>query len=121
MSVFRHHSYFTKPKHAQGFRFPFVCFACRRSLKFPASLTGRKCPQCREPMSMLSRKFAAPKSKDFAQWEKIKFLVEHGFRFHSVFETSEFGGKVVVPYPRSLNEAKDFVVRYKHQADQAAA
>lgn len=67
-------------------------------------------------MVMLSRKFAAPKSKDIAQWEKVKFLVDHGFRFYSLFDPSAGGERV--PYPKTLSEARDFVARYGHQAGQ---
>ncbi len=63
-------------------------------------------------MEMLSRKFSAPRSNDFAQWEKVRFLVEHGFRFYSVYETTASGGKRVVSYPATLTEAHEFVRKF---------
>ena len=115
MAKFKHHKCFPKAKAEQCFRFPFVFFTCRKSFKLPASASSRICPQCRKPMEMLSRKFAAPKSKDVAQWQKVRFLVEHGFRFYSVYEQTEDGGKRVVRYPVTLEEARLFVQTYGSQ------
>lgn len=108
MGKFRHHQYFSKPKQIQAFRFPFVCLSCRKSFKYPAATDGRYCPQCRSTMVMLSRKFSAPRSKDKAQWEKVRFLIEHGFRFYAVYEPL-CGGMNTVRYPATLDEAKKFV------------
>jgi hypothetical protein len=121
MAKFRHHSYFSKVKAEQQFRFPFVCFACRKSFKYPAGHAQRVCPQCRGPMEMLSRKFSAPKSRDLAQWQKVRFLVDHGFRFYSVYQPVESGGRVAVPYPATLQEAKSFVRAFASQAEKNAA
>ena len=65
---------------------------------------------------MLSRKFSAPKSKDLDQWAKVKFLVEHGFRFYSVYEPHESGGRIRVEYPKTLREADAFVKRFQSEA-----
>jgi hypothetical protein len=116
MANFKHHKYFPKTKAVQQFRFPFVCFMCRKSFKYPVSLTTRNCPQCRGPMQMLSRKFAAPKSKDLAQWQKVKYLVECGFRFYPVYRSVEGGGQLAVRYPATLQEAAPFVQEFKAQA-----
>ena len=72
-------------------------------------------------MEMLSRKFSAPRSADVAQWKKVQFLVEHGFRFYSVYRPSESGGKQSVRYPATLEEAEDFVVAFREQAELPAA
>ena len=56
-------------------------------------------------MAILSRKFAAPWTDDLEQWEKVEFLVAHGFLFQSVYEASESGGRRKVAYPNSLAEA----------------
>jgi hypothetical protein len=59
--------------------------------------------------------FAAPKTSDIAQWKKVRFLVEHGFFFQSVYELREDGGKYKVSYPRTIEEAKEFVGKYQEQ------
>ncbi|MES3024533.1 MAG: hypothetical protein V4857_23440 [Pseudomonadota bacterium] len=112
MEKFRNHSHFAKPAPVKAYRFPFVCVGCRKSFKYPSSLQVKHCPQCKEPMVMLGRKFSAPKSKDLAQWAKVKFLVEHGFRFYAVYEPSHWGGMRVVEYPKTLAEAQQFVVKH---------
>lgn len=114
MGKFRHHQLFPKVKSVQAFRFPFVCLACRKSFKYPVATTERFCPQCRTSLVMLSRKFSAPRSHDAAQWEKIRFLIEHGFRFYSVYEPS-CGGMTAVRYPATLAEAKHFVQKFSPQ------
>lgn len=97
--------------------FPYACFACRRSFRraYEPGLPNRKCPNCGGESIALNRKFKAPASDDVEQWKKVRFLVEHGFRFQSVYENKE-----TVPYPASLREAKAFVERYRSQARMAA-
>jgi hypothetical protein len=116
MSKFKHHSAFQKTKQAQSFRFPHVCLDCRKSFKFPVQFAPRPCPQCRTPMVRLSRKFSAPKSSNVQQWGKVRYLVENGFLFYSASEmVGPFASKRV-SYPRTLQEAKLFVERFKSQA-----
>ena len=109
MAKFKHHSHFPKPGTEQPYRFPFVCFACRKSFKYPAQPEQRTCPQCRGPMEQLSRKFSAPKSTDLMQWRKVQYLVEHGFRFHTAYVQVAPGVSQSIDYPRTLQEAKAFV------------
>ena len=113
MASFKHHSYFPKARAAQLFLFPHVCFNCRKSFKKPASDYLRVCPQCASPLARLSRKFKTPPSKDRAQWIKVKFLVDNGFLFYSAFERTERGSYRVVPYPKTLDEARSFVESQK--------
>lgn len=109
MSKFKHHAHFPKPGAGQAYRFPFVCFACRKSFKYPAQPEQRVCPQCRGPMERLGRKFSAPKSGDRMQWRKVQYLVEHGFRFHTAYVPVAPGVSRSVDYPQTLQEAKAFV------------
>ena len=69
---------------------------------------------------MLSRKFSAPKCKDLAQWAKIRFLIERGFRFYPVYDPWA-GGMLTVKYPDTLENAKRFVQRYASQWAQQYA
>lgn len=120
MKKFRHHEYFAKPKVVQAYRFPFVCLSCRKSFKFPAALRERHCPQCAGPMVMLSRKFSAPQCKNLAQWAKVRFLIEHGFRFYPVFDPCS-GGMLAAKYPDTLKQARWFVQRYAAQRARQCA
>jgi len=109
MKKFKHHSYFAKPAQEQQHLFPHVCFSCRKSFKKPKRALARLCPQCHEPLVMLSRKFSAPKMTDIDQWRKVEYLVRHGFRFQSIHEPPNGS---LVRYPATLAEAKLFVEEY---------
>ena len=100
---------------------PFVCFACRKSFKRPFELDAPPCPDCGEATVGLSEKFQAPPKKDVKAWRVVEFLVENGFRFASIWERDERGLCLHVPgaYPRTMDEAKEFVVRYAaHRVDR---
>ena len=64
---------------------------------------------------MLSRKFSAPAAKDKQQWQKVQYLVEHGFKFYPVYEATPSGGQQRVKYPETLHEAKEFVARHQQR------
>jgi hypothetical protein len=53
----------------------------------------------------MNRKFKPPPQADEQQWETVRFLYEHGFRFQTVYDKSG----VSVRYPESLEEAREFV------------
>jgi predicted RNA-binding Zn-ribbon protein involved in translation (DUF1610 family) len=118
MGTFKPHKYFPKARQAQSYLFPFVCFSCRKSFKKPNSVSVRSCPECGGAMTQLSRKFKAPKRSDTAQWKKVQLLVSHGFRFYSVYEQTERGSSRVA-YPRTLEEAREFVKGRKVQVGPA--
>lgn len=109
MPKFKNHTYFAKPRDVQNYLFPHVCLNCRKCFRKPASLAPRLCPQCAAPMTQLSRKFKAPRSRDVAQWDKVKFLVLHGFTFYPVYERIDDVMQRQVPYPVTLAEAREFV------------
>jgi hypothetical protein len=64
-------------------------------------------------MIALNRKFSPPRSSDVDQWKKIEFLIEHGFRFQSVYEIINGGGAIRIKYPKTLAEAKELVEKLK--------
>ena len=115
MSKFKHHRYFLKDKDVQSYLFPNLCFECRKSFKKPPADEASICPECGRPLVEVGRKFSAPKSTDKPQWEKIRFLVENGFLFQSIYEQREDKGYYKVPYPKTLTEAQEFVIKYKGQ------
>lgn len=109
MAKLRHHAHLPKPCAGQAYRFLFVCFACRKSFKYPARPEQRVCPQCRGPMEGLGRKFSAAKSGGVMQWSKVQYLVEHGCRFHTAYVPLAPGVMRWVDYPQTLQQAKAFV------------
>jgi len=116
VTKFKHHSYFPKEKNVQSYLFPNLCFVCRKSFKKPVSDEPRLCSDCGGVLFEVSRKFTAPKKTDKAQWEKVEYLVERGFRFQSIYEQREDGGFYKVSYPETLKEAREFVVKYQEQS-----
>ena len=98
----------------------FACFTCRTAQKrhFEATPndypTTMECPVCKDQMINLGRHFKAPKKSNISQWKKVKYLVDHGF----VFQKIRVGNNTIesVPYPKTLSEAKEFVVKYKEWA-----
>lgn len=112
----------SKPSFHRGtvYAMSFVCFACRKSFKrhfdvdpsqYPSEI---ECSECGDTSYNLGRNFKAPKRSDDSQWKKVEFLVEHGFRFQKIrigpnhYDT--------VAYPKTLEEAKEFVRNYKQYA-----
>jgi len=116
LAGFKNHSRYPKEKDIQGFLFPHVCFECRKTFRKPHSDVPRVCPQCTGNLTALGRKFAAPKKGDIEQWKKVRYLVEHGFLFQSVYEPSGSGGIRTVAYPRTLKDAEGFVLQYQEQS-----
>lgn len=91
----------------------FTCLSCRKSFKRPGANVGeRKCPHCGDVAINLGRNFKPPKRSDDAQWEKVKFLIAKGFAFHKVYDSDNR----LVQYPKTLQEAKEFVEKYKDKA-----
>ncbi|MCB9600057.1 MAG: hypothetical protein H6722_21285 [Sandaracinus sp.] len=75
---------------------PFACFDCRKYFKqtsrweLPEHQRPREgeprvvpCPQCGVPMADMGHDFKPPAMRDVKQWEKVRFLFDHGFSFHS--------------------------------------
>lgn len=97
----------------------FACFDCCKSFKREFHLPDGvplelKCPDCGGLSHNLGRHFKPPKKTDKRQWEKVKFLFEHGFRFQKIRVNPESND--TVPYPETLEQAKEFVVKYKEYA-----
>ena len=100
----------------------FACLECCKSFKreyepkpneYPSELP---CPNCGGVAYNLGRHFKAPKKTDKKQWEKIRFLIENGFRFQKIRNGTRHHD--TVSYPETLEEAKEFVVKYKDYAFQ---
>ena len=97
----------------------FACLDCRKSFKRRVDIVEGvpeelPCPDCGEAAVNLGRHFKPPKKSDVRQWAKVRFLVEHGFRFQKIRTGS--GHWDTVAYPDTLEEAKEFVVKYRQHA-----
>jgi hypothetical protein len=94
----------------------FACFACRRSFKRNVDINApvyvKPCPSCAGCALHVGRHFKAPKATDQDQWKKAEYLVQSGFFFQHVHDSEN----CQVPYPETLEEAREFVVTYQAQA-----
>lgn len=117
---------YRKPKvkeavpHGPDYTISYACLECKTAQKrqieglpseYPLKMS---CPICKADMYHVGRNFKAPKKKDKKQWAKIRFLISHGFLFQKI----KPGGINTdsVPYPDTLEEAKEFVVLYAKYA-----
>ena len=99
--------------------YAFVCLACKKSFKRNCNtseyIEELICPDCGKTTYNYGRNFHVPKINDEQQWKKIQFLFKNGFRFQRIYDTSKNYNQII-QYPKTLNEAKDFVIKYKLQS-----
>ena len=97
---------------------PFVCFSCRKQFErnWDFNANFKECPECGESTIRYDQKFRVPKRTDDAQWKKVEFLRDHGFYFQRVYEVINEETFQFAKYPEDLNEAKEFVVKYRKYA-----
>ena len=93
----------------------FACFNCRKAFRIPkkredqakaaADTRGGEvlCPQCRAPMVGMGLDFKAPKQTEVKQWQKVRILCDHGFKFGSCGCTGPG------PRPGKLKEVSEFL------------
>ena len=103
----------SEPNNSE-YLFPYVCFKCRKSFKrnYEEGLPDKKCSECGGVAVGLGRHFKAPKKKNIEQWKKIEYLVANGFYFYHQYDDE--GNSV--PYPKTMEEAKLFVKRFRKDA-----
>ncbi len=105
----------------QQYMCAFACLDCKkvfkRPVEFPHSKEDdvKKCQHCGSCAYNVGRNFHAPKQSDDKAWALVDFLIRNGFVFQKVYEHIE-NGSVKIPYPKSLEEAREFVKKYKDQA-----
>lgn len=115
---------FVRPQN-KTYLYSFACLHCHKSFKYADALfkennawrmlPNRKCPQCRSFLVNLGRHFKPPEKTNIKQWEKVKFLVDHNFFFQKLYDKD---GNLI-PYPATLKEAKEFVIKYQDLALKA--
>ncbi|MCW8877835.1 MAG: hypothetical protein OQK04_06255 [Kangiellaceae bacterium] len=100
----------------------FACLDCCKSFKRESNVTPSefplelKCPNCGSVAHSFGRHFKAPKATDKKQWDKIRFLFEHGFRFQKIRIGKNQTHHDTVPYPETMEQAREFVMKYKDYA-----
>src|SRR5258708_21861436 len=106
--------------------YKIVCLNCRKAFS-----TGRdhhvteQCPECGNIYVFYNHKFKPPKKDDVKAWKVVSFLYEHGFTYQHVYKDLGiyrwYDSDNFVEYPKSLDEAKEFVIKYKSQAKNLTA
>lgn len=66
---------------------PFACLTCRKSFRqrlWASEIESYQppCPQCGQAMMFMGTAFKPPKHHDVKQWQKVRLLIQSGFRFH---------------------------------------
>ncbi len=104
--------------NSSSYHMSFACLQCRKSFKrhqvFGRIQNHLPCPDCGGIAHNLGRHFKPPKQSDVKQWRKIAFLIAHGFYFQKI--RSSCNVHETVEYPDTLEQAKEFVLRYKDHA-----
>jgi len=92
----------------------YACLNCRKAFKRREGGLTLVCPNCGGAAHRTSRNFKAPKQSDLEQWSKVSFLLHRGFRFTSIRDAAG----IRIPYPKTLEEAKEFVEKYRKFAQE---
>jgi len=93
-----------------------VCFKCRKSQNLGSNFDNirkSKCPECGVIMKLMPHRFRPPKKQDEKKWEVVKYLVSEGFEYQHILDDEIIN--TYVPYPETMNQAKEFVEKYKNQ------
>jgi predicted nucleic acid-binding Zn-ribbon protein len=94
-----------------------VCLNCKKAFSQGTNfemINDSNCPDCGVKMFQVNQKFKPPRKSDDKQWLVVKFLIENGFGYQSVYQTIN-DEVTVVPYPVRMSDAKDFVIIYFSQ------
>jgi len=70
------------------------------------------CPECGQLSYNYGRHFKPPKKSDKKQWAKVRFLFEHGFRYQKIRNNPDDYYETE-PYPDTLQQAKEFVIKFQ--------
>jgi predicted nucleic acid-binding Zn-ribbon protein len=93
-----------------------ACFKCRKAFsvyKNDSDEINLTCPECGLQTALLNHKFKPPKQDDTKKWKVAEFLKDNGFFYDHTYEQINGRGYIEVPYPDTMEEAKDFVKKHK--------
>lgn len=99
-----------------------VCLTCRKAFSTATDDNHMPitCPECGNGYIFYNHKFRPPKKNDLKAWEVVSFLHENGFNYQHVHADTSVKNwwnlDNYADYPKSLSEAREFVIKYKSQA-----
>ena len=101
-----------------------ICLNCRKAFNQGSDYNNRiesNCPDCGQLRISMPHRFRPPKKTDVKKWDVVRFLIENGFRYQHIYKDVSLKNGIVdysnyAEYPHKMEEAKEFVVKYKEQA-----
>lgn len=96
-----------------------VCLNCRKAFNHGTDYVNIResvCPECNQPMILMTHRFRPPEKTDSKKWEVVAFLINNGFNYQHIYDDEII--QTYVPYPENMREAKEFVEKYKNQAQK---
>lgn len=88
------------------YKHTYVCIACCSARKYPYEMSKsyveqdtKPCAKCKSVSYNVGRHFKTPPKKKLDQWEKVRRIIQAGFRFEKTFS----------PYPEHLRDADEFI------------
>jgi DNA-directed RNA polymerase subunit RPC12/RpoP len=92
--------------------FKNVCVTCRKAFKTLEEIKNRKtvCPECAGEVILVSHRFKPPRKSDDKQWKLVAYMLDNGFRYEHTYDNNN--GNILVPYPHTMEEAKEFVFKF---------
>ena len=91
-----------------------VCLNCKKAFSIynnESKEINLTCPECKSKMVLVSHRFRPPKQTDTKQWDLAKYLITNGFPYQHIHENYQY-----VQYPTTMEEAREFVLKFKSQA-----
>lgn len=91
-----------------------VCLHCKKAFSTYTNESkdiNLTCPECESKMVLVSHRFRPPKRENSKQWDLAEFLITSGFPYQHILENYQY-----VQYPTTMEEAKEFVLKFKSQA-----
>ena len=101
-----------------------LCIECRKTFNMGTdtqSIRHADCPDCKNPMILMTHRFRPPRKQDDRKWKVVRFLIDNGFYYQHVYSRINNSDGIKsyenpVLYPESMVSAREFVEKYKAQA-----
>jgi len=64
-------------------------------------------------MNLMPHRFRPPKKDEKKKWDVVEFLVNEGFEYQHIYDEEIIN--TYVSYPKTMKQAKEFVIKYRDQ------
>jgi len=96
-----------------------VCLNCRKAFNRGTDFNNPqklKCSDCENETIAVNQKFKPPKKSEIKKWEVVKYLIENGFDYSSVYSEREKGHfQTIGKLPENMRAAKELVNKIKQK------